>query len=68
MGIENNVFPLQMIQQNNTGRQRFFHSGNSSNGLTMAELGAAISPFASVDREQLRRIFSSGDLQVRLHA
>ncbi|KAF3328106.1 CCT motif-containing protein [Carex littledalei] len=63
MGIDGG-FPLPMIQQNNTDRQRFFHTGNSSNGMAIPELGGMISPFGNEGREQLRRIFSSSDLQV----
>jgi hypothetical protein len=65
MGIKNNVFPLQMMQQKNTNTQRFFHGGSSSNGLAIEPEG--MTPFSGGGRE-LRRIFSSGDLQVTLNS
>ncbi|KAJ3690073.1 hypothetical protein LUZ61_019237 [Rhynchospora tenuis] len=64
MGIENPAFPLQIIQQNSTDPQRFFQSGSASNGLAIPELEGIISPYATTGREQLRRIFSSADMQV----
>ncbi|KAJ4774241.1 hypothetical protein LUZ62_015830 [Rhynchospora pubera] len=64
MGIENPAFPLQIIQQNSTDPQRFFQSGNTSNGLAIPELEGMISPYSTTGREQLRRIFSSADMQV----
>jgi hypothetical protein len=65
MGIKSNVFPLQMMQQDNTNTQRFFHGGSSSNRLSTEPEG--MTHYGSEGRE-LRRIFSSGDIQVTLYS